>query len=30
MALMSPFHSAADVDKHTEVFALALDAIITV
>ena len=29
MALMSPFHSAADVDKHTEVFALALDAIIT-
>ena len=28
MALMSPFHSAADVDKHTEVFALALDAII--
>jgi hypothetical protein len=27
---MSPFHSAADVDKHTEVFALALDAIITV
>jgi len=26
---MSPFHSAADVDKHTEVFALALDAIIT-
>jgi hypothetical protein len=25
---MSPFHSAADVDKHTEVFALALDAII--
>ena len=30
MALMSPFHSAADVDKHTEVFALALDAIIAV
>lgn len=29
MALMSPFHSAADVDKHTEVFALALDAILT-
>jgi glutamate-1-semialdehyde 2,1-aminomutase len=29
MALMSPFHSAADVDKHTEVFALALDAIIS-
>jgi len=29
MALMSPFHCAADVDKHTEVFALALDAIIT-
>ena len=29
MALMSPFHIAADVDKHTEVFALALDAIIT-
>ena len=28
MALMSPFHSAADVDKHTEVFAMALDAII--
>lgn len=28
MALMSPFHSAADVDKHTEVFALALDAIV--
>ena len=30
MALMSPFNSAADVDKHTEVFALALDAIIAV
>ena len=30
MALMSPFHSAADVDKHTEVFALALDAIIAI
>ncbi|MDA0298256.1 MAG: transaminase [Actinobacteria bacterium] len=30
MALISPFHSAADVDKHTEVFALALDAIIAV
>ncbi|TSA52313.1 MAG: aminotransferase class III-fold pyridoxal phosphate-dependent enzyme [Actinobacteria bacterium] len=30
MALMSPFHGAADVDKHTEVFALALDAIIAV
>ena len=28
MALMSPFHTATDVDKHTEVFALALDAII--
>ena len=30
MALMSPFHSAADVDKHTAVFALALDAIIAI
>ena len=30
MALMSPFHSEVDVDKHTAVFALALDAIISV
>ncbi len=28
MALMSPFHSEADVDKHTEVFSLALEAIV--
>ena len=28
MALMSPFHSEADVDKHTEVFSLALDEIV--
>lgn len=28
MALMSPFHSEADVDRHTEVFGLALDAIV--
>ncbi len=29
MALMSPFHSEADVDRHTEVFGLALDAIVS-
>jgi glutamate-1-semialdehyde 2,1-aminomutase len=28
MALLSPYHSAADVDRHTEVFAAAVDALI--
>jgi glutamate-1-semialdehyde 2,1-aminomutase len=28
MALMSPFHSESDVDRHTEVFSLALEAIV--
>jgi hypothetical protein len=28
MALMSPFHSEADVDRHSEVFSLALEAIV--
>jgi glutamate-1-semialdehyde 2,1-aminomutase len=28
MALFSPFHTAADVDRHTEVFAAAVDALV--